>query len=219
MKRRLSKKTKTKKTKTRKTSRKTRAKKTRASKTKFNFSKLLILTGILLLLFSVLRLSCLMLWPKIRDCKLSRSLAEIQPTTVQPNFFPPSKIIINKIKLDLAIERGGIENDEWVLFNDKASFLSTSGLPGEGYNTIIYAHNKYKLFANLKKLAIGDKIEIIDAKDNSFIYKVNSINRVESDLVRAIKSDLVDTLTLFTCDGSLDQYRLVVQAKLQKNEN
>lgn len=188
-------------------------------------NKLMLISGVMLLTFSVIRLVYLLLWPQffnklvsfnlLGKSELSHSQVIVEPTQNKQVFYSPQRIIIHKLGIDVTVDDGGFLDDEWILFDSKASFLPTSGLPGEGFNTIIYAHNKPKLFGGLKKLKIGDEISLIDNKNKQFSYKVVSINQVDPELVRAIKSDLVNTLTLFTCDGALDEYRLVVQAELK----
>ena len=137
----------------------------------------------------------------------------IDPATpnlkVSINIVPPDQISIPTLNLSLKIAPGVIENNQWTLFTDKISWLSTSGRIGQG-NTILYGHNRVGLFAGLKKLNVGD--EILVKQDNKiYKYKVWQINKVLPTDVEAVLANQ-NQLTLYTCDGSFDQRRLVVLA-------
>lgn len=129
----------------------------------------------------------------------------------------PSKLSIPSHKLDLNIVQGGIVSGEWVLSNTNALYLPTSGKIGEGYNTIIYAHNTKQLFGDLEKLAIGDIILITDNQGKEFEYTVFSREEVKPTDLKKLYSDEKNIVTLFTCDGWLDSQRLVVKARLSSN--
>lgn len=129
----------------------------------------------------------------------------------------PSDIEISSLNLKAKIIQGGFINGEWILSDDKALYLPTSGKIGEGFNTILYAHNKSNLFGSLKAINEGDLITIKDNKGKQFSYKVFSKENVDSKDLRKLYSDEKDIITLFTCDGWFDQERLLVKARLVEN--
>ena len=122
----------------------------------------------------------------------------------------PSKISIPALNIDLPVASGAISADTWTLYEDKASWLSTSETPGDG-NVIIYAHNRKGLFGSLANITPGDKV-LVDHEGNTFNYEVTEKRKVVPSDVDAILSEN-DQLTLYTCDGSFDQKRLIVKAK------
>lgn len=142
------------------------------------------------------------------------------PLQVTPNTFstplpitktPPTAIKIDRINKTLPVSAAIVEGNEWQLYSDKVAWLSTSAIAGEG-NVILYAHNTWNLFGQLYKLRVGDEIQI--QQDNKWIsYKVKQYRRVTPSDVNAILSDK-NQLTLYTCEGSFDQKRLVVYADL-----
>ncbi len=134
-----------------------------------------------------------------------------QTPTVQ--FQAPRQITIPTIDIKVAVTPGGIDQGNWILSEDKALFLPSSGLLGEGFNTIIYAHKREGLFVNLKKVTLGDKIWLEDQTGKSFIYKVYSVENIDPTNLEKLKSKTPNNLTLFTCDGWFDQSRLMVKAK------
>lgn len=75
----------------------------------------------------------------------------------------PQEIYFPSLKLNIDIAPGEIILDKWTLYDDKASWLSTSDDPDSG-NVIIYAHNRKGLFGSLKNLKLKDSI-IVKAKN------------------------------------------------------
>lgn len=122
---------------------------------------------------------------------------------------PPSAISIPSQNLKLAVAPGVILNNEWTLYDDKVSWLSTSETPGDG-NVIIYGHSREHLFGNLDALKIGQEIKV-ESPDKTYTYIVVQKRKVLPEEVDVIISDK-NQLTLYTCDGSFDQKRLVVFA-------
>lgn len=128
---------------------------------------------------------------------------------------PPNTIIIPSVNVNLPIAKGTIVDNKWVLYDDKVSWLATSQTAGRG-NVILYAHNRDKLFGTLKDLEIGQEISL-KQDGKSYVYQVTQKRRVTPHDVDAILSNN-DQLTLYTCDGSFDQKRLIVIA-LPKSKN
>lgn len=149
---------------------------------------------------------------EILDLKKVSAQILIDPLPFKPQkreITPPTAINIPQLNLNLSIAPGSISNNEWTLYEDKVSWLSTSKTPGEG-NVILYAHNKEPLFGNLKNLRPGDQIELEHA-GKKYSYKVVEKRRVLPTDIDEILSEQ-DQLTLYTCDGSFDQKRLIVVA-------
>lgn len=126
----------------------------------------------------------------------------------------PSSISIPSVSLTVQVASGGIKNGQWILSDDKALYLPTSGKVGEGYNTIIYAHNTKNLFANLNQIKKGDLIFVKDNKGKEFAYRVFSVEKINPRDLGALYSDEENIVTLFTCDGWFDSERLLVKARL-----
>ena len=127
-----------------------------------------------------------------------------------PVLYAPSEIKISKINLDLQVSASVVKDNDWQLFDDRVAWLSTSAKPGNG-NTILYAHDRKGLFGDLYKLKVGDEIGL-RVNDKWVYYKVTDSHKVLPTDVASILSDQ-NRLTLFTCNGSFDQKRLVVYAE------
>lgn len=127
----------------------------------------------------------------------------------------PIQIKIPKLNIQDEIIPGGIKGQDWILSDSKIMYLPTSGLLGEGYNTVIYAHKRPGLFLDLNQLTLGDKIYLYNKIGRQFIYSVKSKQTVDPNNLSSLYSAIPNTLTLFTCDGFFDQHRLVVRANIQ----
>lgn len=123
---------------------------------------------------------------------------------------PPNLIFIPSLEISLPIAPGVISNNQWTLYDDKVSWLSTSNTPGDG-NVILYAHNRQSLFGPLDKLEEGAIIEVFSASGEKYSYQVREKREVLPNDLEAILSS-EDQLTLYTCEGSFDEKRLIVKA-------
>lgn len=123
---------------------------------------------------------------------------------------PPVAITIPSLALDLSISPGIVQNNQWTLYDDRISWLATSEPPGSGKNVILYGHNRPLLFGSLDKLQIGEEI-IVKNSEETFTYVVSEMRKVLPEEVDVIISPK-NQLTLYTCDGSFDERRLIVIA-------
>jgi LPXTG-site transpeptidase (sortase) family protein len=126
----------------------------------------------------------------------------------------PVSISIPSAEIDARIIEGGIVHGNWILSDFAALYLPTSGKVGEGYNTIIYAHNSEELFGSLEKVKLGDVIVLANAAGRQFVYRITSRENIEPWDLKKLYSEEKNVITLFTCDGWFDSERLLVRAKL-----
>jgi LPXTG-site transpeptidase (sortase) family protein len=124
---------------------------------------------------------------------------------------PPASIVIPTLDLNLPIAPGIVKNNQWTLYDDKISWLATSEPPGSGKNVILYGHNRPLLFGKLTNLQIGEEITVTDNNGMIFTYTVAQRRKVLPEDIDVIISPK-NQLTLYTCDGSFDEKRLIVIA-------
>jgi sortase A len=158
--------------------------------------------------------------------------AEIAQDTPEPPA-PPTRLVIEAIELDAPVEEVGsrqitvrdVVYEQW-LVPDKfaAGWNPRSGFPGEQGNMVLFGHNNAhgKVFANLYRLEVGDKI-VVYAGNRSFTYVVSdSMKLKEKDVTIAqmvenaawIGETDDERLTLVTCwPPYQDTYRLIVVAR------
>ena len=124
---------------------------------------------------------------------------------------PPTSIVIPTLDLDLPVAPGIVKNNQWTLYDDKISWLATSEAPGSGKNVILYGHNRPLLFGKLDSLQIGEEIIVIGKGGVAFTYTVAQRRKILPEDIDVIISPK-NQLTLYTCEGSFDEKRLVVIA-------
>lgn len=140
------------------------------------------------------------------------SLAEDQNSVANSPSWPAWVSVKNR-GITAEVVAGGYEDGRWVLDGNYALYLPTSEKLGQGGNTVLYAHNREKLFGNLKNVSIGDIVLLGDNDGNIYNYRVYSMEYIKPYQVEKINTDKSNTVTLFTCDGWFDEERLVVKAE------
>jgi LPXTG-site transpeptidase (sortase) family protein len=126
----------------------------------------------------------------------------------------PIRILIPRLSVDLPVQEAKVEGNNWELFEDAASFLSTSAKIGQKGNTVIYAHAKFNLFGPIKRAKKGDRIYIL-TNNNWAIYEVFQTQTVPANKIEVVLPTAGKTLTLYTCTSFLDKDRFVVSARLK----
>ena len=99
------------------------------------------------------------------------ALAQTEPKIV------PTYITDTKLGIDLPIIEGGYNasSGEWQIDNNNAHFANLSApLNSKTGATVIYAHNKDGLFANLSQLERGDTISIRASNNQNYTYKYSN---------------------------------------------
>ncbi|HUQ85833.1 MAG TPA: sortase [Candidatus Limnocylindrales bacterium] len=129
----------------------------------------------------------------------------------------PTKISISNVNITLPLIPSSIIDDKWETTDIGASYLSSSPVPGEVGNSVIYGHNWASIFGNLISIMPGDEvlIEYQDKTTKTFIVKYTSTVKPETTSILAPTSD--KRITLYTCSGFLDSERFVAVAILKDN--
>ena len=129
------------------------------------------------------------------------------------------RLIIPSAAINLDVEESPINGSTWNVSPNKVSFGSgTSYLDESHGNSVLFAHAREGLFRDLKNVKLGDKISIVGS-ENLYTYKVMSIEKILPDEIDKIRSVGDTNLTLFTCEGYGDQYRLMIKAKREEVKN
>lgn len=127
----------------------------------------------------------------------------------------PTRIVINRLKIDLPVAISVIKAGIWEISDIGASYLVGSGIPGKNGNVVIYGHNKKNLFGPILWLKSGDEIQI-NSSEQEFRYLVTEVRNVTPAQVEVLLPSKEATLTLYTCNGLFDSKRFVVSARLQE---
>ncbi len=122
----------------------------------------------------------------------------------------PSRILIESVGINLPIVQSEISENKWEVTENGVSYLTSSVIPGEIGNSIMYGHNWTNLLGNLIKVKTGDNVEIYFEDGSKKIFKITLIQEVSPDDVSILKATTDKRITLYTCSGFLDSKRFVV---------
>jgi LPXTG-site transpeptidase (sortase) family protein len=137
--------------------------------------------------------------------------------TIQTNKkVTPERVIIKDLGINLALIPAQIRDNKWDTTNDGASYLSSSPLPGNKGNSIIYAHNWASLFGDLIKATPGQSIEVTFSDGSVKTFIVEYTSTISPDQSKVLAQTQDNRITLYTCTGFLDSKRFVVVAILKE---
>ncbi len=121
-----------------------------------------------------------------------------------------------KITIDLLLEKEitaqEYKNGVWTIADTTVAHLVTSAFPYEPGNIILYGHNTQAVFANLKKIQLGNAVRLTLQNGAVRSYTVTEITEVTPDKVQYLQPTTTETVTIYTCAGFMDSKRLIVRA-------
>jgi LPXTG-site transpeptidase (sortase) family protein len=174
-----------------------------------NFSRILILSGLLFMLFGGN-----LVYQRYSPKKLEfKDLAVNQSVVTEVK---PVKIIVPSLNIENVIYSSKIENNKWEATTKGISYLSTSPVPGQNGNSILYGHNWPSLLGNLSSIKPGDTIIITSDHGKKLVFEVEYTSVVTPDDVSVLSQTKDKRITLYTCIGFLDSHRFVVVAILKE---
>lgn len=130
--------------------------------------------------------------------------ADLRPVTVR----------IPSLSIDLPVHTATIEKGKWPASPTGIMHLSSSPIPGEWGNSILYGHNWQNLFGPMKKIQKGDLVEVELSSGETRMFEVVMTDTVTPDQTHILSQSEDARLTLYTCTGFLDRKRFVVTARL-----
>ena len=124
----------------------------------------------------------------------------------------PVRVTIQSQKIDLPLIPAEISDNTWSVTEKGASYLTSSPIPGNVGNSIIYAHNWSSLFGNLSHVKKGDIVEIQFADKSTKRFVIDSTAVVSPTDSKILSGSQDRKVTLYTCTGFLDSKRFVAVA-------
>ncbi|MBI2611522.1 sortase [Candidatus Gottesmanbacteria bacterium] len=126
----------------------------------------------------------------------------------------PKRITIKKLGIDLPIYPATLAKGQWEASTEGVSYLSSSVIPGEVGNSILYGHNWTNLLGNLPNARPGQEIviEFDDRSIKKFTIKYTTVVSPTDFQILDPSNDV--RLTLYTCTGFFDSKRFVIVALL-----
>jgi len=173
------------------------------------FSKLLVASGILFLIFGFYLVN-LRFSPK----KIAFSNVKVEVRSEAK--ISPARIIIPSLKIDNKIIPAVITNNNWEVTSDGVSYLASSPVPGEKGNSVLYGHNWTSILGNLPKIKPGEKLIIVMSDGDVREFIVNYTMIVPPTQTNILDKSEDNRLTIYTCTGFLDSKRFVASASLVK---
>lgn len=92
------------------------------------------------------------------------------------------------------------------------AYMTSSPLPGQKGNSVLYGHNWSSILGYLNKTRIGDEVIITYQDGEVALFKVVFIGIVTPDQTHIIEPSSDTRVTIYTCSGIFDEKRLVVTA-------
>ena len=189
-----------------KRSRKKRAKSLKLSPyTRYFFSLFLIILGAGIILFAA----------------INKSVAQIpsqKETSQGSQYLPkPTKLYIPKLAKSLYVSDGYVTDNRWTISETGVSYLTTSAIPGQTGNSVIYGHNRNDILGYLPQVTAGDPIYVVLASGDYVKYQVAETKVIQPSQVEILSQSADARLTIYTCTGFLDQARFVVVAQMTDN--
>ena len=177
-------------------------------------STLLILSGLILFSFGGY-----LVWERNSPQRISFDTPPpVQKGSLVENVseFGQAKIIkIPSINKELEIIPSQIVNKRWESTKKGVSYLSTSPIPGEIGNSIIYGHNYPNLLKDLTKVKVGDEITIVYENGSEKKFDVKFTQEVGPNQSSILDPTDDRRITLYTCSGFFDSKRFVITALLK----
>lgn len=166
-----------------------------------------IIIGILLFLFSIF-----LVVQKNNPNNLAINIEEVAiHSNNSPNDYP-GLIIIPSLGILLPILPAQKNGFNWQTTDRGVSYLTSTPLPGEKGNSVLYGHNWASLLGSLVKIKADDQIIIKLNNGQQKIFKVDSIKEVYPDQPKILEQTIDSRITVYTCSGLFDQKRFIVSA-------
>jgi LPXTG-site transpeptidase (sortase) family protein len=163
------------------------------------FDTVILGLGIVFLLFG-----CYLVWERTAPVNKVRAGS----VSTQSTSAFPFRLVIPNHNIDVPIVASNITNGSWETTREGVSYLTSTALPGEAGNSVIYGHNWPNLLGNLKNVKPGDKIDVYKGGEK-YTYTVHYTMVVSPDQTHITFDTSDSRLTVYTCTGFLDAKRFV----------
>jgi|SRR3989344_4056805 len=170
-------------------------------------SKICLILGIQFVLFAGF-----LYWQRITPQRLA--FTSVEASASVSSAIKPTRITIPSLAIDLPIFPA--ENTSgWQVHKNGVSYLSSSVVPGEKGNSILYGHNWPNLLGDLPKITPDSTIEITYSDGTKNVFVVSATQEVSPKDTSVLAKTDDQRVTLYTCTGFLDSKRFVAVAMLK----
>ncbi|OGM58180.1 hypothetical protein A2955_01135 [Candidatus Woesebacteria bacterium RIFCSPLOWO2_01_FULL_37_19] len=172
------------------------------------FSKFLIFFGII-----CLSLAGFLYWRRVTPKRLQfDEVPKVLSGNQLSGVIEPKLLVIKDLGIKLDIYPAEIKNARWEATAKGASYLTSTPIPGEVGNSVVYGHNWKSILGNLTKARSGQIIEITYSDGSTKDFRITFTQIVTPDQTQILNATKDRRITLYTCTGFLDTKRFVVTA-------
>lgn len=159
-------------------------------------------------------LAAFFFWQRTTPRRLSFKVENRSQNEANLGALEPKTLMIKDLGISLPITPAQVEKGKWEASTKGVSYLSTSPIPGETGNSVLYGHNWSNVLGNLVKIKPGQEVAILfnDGSVKNFMVKMTQTVTPEQTNILDPSDD--QRVTLYTCVGFLDRKRFVVTAVL-----
>lgn len=125
----------------------------------------------------------------------------------------PAKLYIPNMDRVLYVSDGYVQANRWTVSETGVSYLTTSALPTQAGNTVMYGHNRKGILGGLWRVREGDYLYVILENGQFVKYQVAQRKEIKPTQVEILERTEDSRLTLYTCSGFLDTARFVLVAQ------
>lgn len=166
----------------------------------------------------MISLSGFFYWQKTTPKRLAFETKELKKDhrTIKNSDVPePMYLIIEDYDTKLLIFPAEIKQGKWQATTQGVSHLSSTPVPGQAGNSVLYGHNWNSLLGDLIKVRPGQEIKVTFSDGSIKKFKVTTTQTVSPQDTSILGPTNDKRITLYTCTGLLDTKRFVVTAVLQ----
>lgn len=145
-----------------------------------------------------------LLWQRVAPIKATTNAVVTSSTVVS--------LAIPTLNIDLPVIPASMSGTTWETTKFGVSWLSSSPVPGELGNSILYGHDWPNLLGRLTSIKTGQEIvvQMTGGKSRKFVVQYTAIvPSTQDDVLRATTDR---RLTIYTCTGFWDEKRFVAVA-------
>ncbi len=124
----------------------------------------------------------------------------------------PKILVMKELGIELPIIPSRIVRNNWEATTQGVSYLSSTAIPGQVGNSVLYGHNWQNLLGRLTRAKPGESLDIVFENGDRKEFIIEYTQVVSPEQTSIIQETADTRITLYTCTGFLDSKRFVVTA-------
>lgn len=124
----------------------------------------------------------------------------------------PVALTIHDLSIHVPIIPTEITNSNWPTTDKGVSYVTSSPVPGETGNSVIYGHNFKNILGDLPNAKPGQEVIVTFSNNSKKYFTVEYTAIVKPTQTDILKQSRDKRITVYTCTGFFDTQRFVVVA-------